>query len=126
MSALTFATRRRTARGLLLLLFGVWALVASAPCVMAAPTCHDMNTSCPQAGGPDCDTLQTADCQTQDAVFLLSADNVPDFTTLPPRLFLQPQVAWLPPRLTGFPQTEQFALRLDPPPLYLQHSVFLI
>jgi hypothetical protein len=93
---------------------------------MAASTCHDMSSSCPQAGSPDCDTLQTADCQTQDAVFLVNADHVPDFTTLPPRLFLQSQSVWLPPILTAFPQNVYFALRLDPPPLYLQHSVFLI
>lgn len=126
MSALTITTRRRTARGILFLWLGLWALVAAAPCVMAAPTCHDMSSSCPQKGAPDCDALQAVDCQTRDAVFLVGPDNAPDFTALPPRLFLQSQTVWLPPTLTADPQIGRFALRLDPPPLYLQHAVFLI
>ena len=126
MSALTVTTRRRTARGLLLLLLGVWGLVVTAPCVMASPSCHEMGAPCPQMDAPDCDTLQAADCQTRDTAYLISPDSVPDFTALPPRLFLQPQAAWLPPVHVGSPRIDRFALRLSPPPLYLQHAVFLI
>jgi hypothetical protein len=134
MLGLTNTNRRHTARGLLVLLLGMWTLAAAAPCVMASPSCPDMAVPCPsmdqhpaaQPEAPPCDTLQAVDCQTRDAAWLVSTATTPDFTALPPRLFLQPPAALVPTQRHSFPQVERYALRLSPPPLYLQHTVFLI
>jgi hypothetical protein len=125
--------RRQTARGLIVLLLGLWAMIAVAPCTMAAPTCHDMSAPCvhtgdsPSPSAPDsnCEALQAADCQTRDAGWLAGYTTTPDFAVLPPQHFLYPQAALIPFHNT-LPHAERYVLRLSSPPLYLQHGVFLI
>lgn len=132
MLGLNAVTHRRTARGLFALMSAVWLLAAAAPCVMAAPHCPDMagapcettdHTALPAAS--DCDTLQAVDCQRGD-ISLTDRIAVPDFPVLAPRLLIVAPVAAQPVRNALSADPERFALRLSPPPLYLQHAAFLI
>ncbi|MDH4134623.1 MAG: hypothetical protein OEV31_07515 [Gammaproteobacteria bacterium] len=124
--------RRQTARGLIALLLGFWALTAAAPCVMAAIACHDMSATCthpgdvttPTAHDSNCETLQAADCQTRDAGWLTGSTGLPDFTALPPQAVLSSQAVFTPFRNT-LPDAERFVLRFSTRPLYLQHHAFL-
>lgn len=125
--------RRQTARGLVALLLGFWALTAVAPCVMAAATCHNMSAPCAHAGDAptppahdsNCETLQAADCQSRNTDWLAGSTPAPDFAVLPPQAFLYPKAVFMPFRDT-LPDAGRFVLRLSSPPLYLQHSAFLI
>jgi hypothetical protein len=130
MLGLNNTTRRTTARGLIALIGGVWLLAAVAPCVMAAPhsgmkmPCAGTDHATLQAT-PNCDTLQAIDCQSGD-ITLTERDVVPDFKALPPRLLTVTPVSVHLPRSALRPDAQRFTLRLSPPPLYLQHNVFLI
>lgn len=136
MLGLKAVTRRGTARGLLALMSAVWLLAAAAPCVMAASHCPDMggvpcesmdmpaNHALPAAA--DCDTLQAIDCQTANEHFVTARTVTPDFQVLPPRLLILPAATAVLPPHPSLPQAERYVLRLSPPPLHLQHSVFLI
>lgn len=133
MFGITAHRRRQTARGLIALLLGLWTMIAVAPCAMAAATCHDMSAPCAHAGDApnpptndsNCDALQAADCQTRDANWLTGSAPAPDFAVLPPQPFLYPQAQFVPLRNT-LPRAERYVLQPSSPPLYLQHSVFLI
>jgi len=74
---------------------------------------------------PNRDSLQAIDCQSND-ISLTERLTVPDFTALPPRLLTIAPVSILLPQNALRPDAQRFALRLSPPPLYLQHNVFLI
>jgi len=131
MLGLSTATRRTTARGLLALMGGIWLLAAAAPCVMATPHCPGMNVPCEGTdhaalpAAPDCDTLQAVDCRSSD-INLTDRVTLLDFTMLPAHLLTVAPVSVQLPRNALHPDVARFALRLSPPPLYLQHSVFLI
>ncbi len=127
MSLFTRTLQQRTARGLIALLGGLWLLMAAAPCVMAAP-CHDMgNTPCPApgplSGAPDCDSLQAADCQREEAT--LNQLPAPDMQaalvllTRAPAVFTQISVLLA-------RDADRLALRISSPPLYLQHAALLL
>jgi hypothetical protein len=136
MLGLTRRLRRSTARTLLALWAGLWLFAAAVPCVMAASHCPDMggvpcesmdmpaNHALPAAA--DCDTLQAIDCQTANEHFVTTRAVTPDFQVLPPRLLTLPAAAAILPLHPALPQAERYVLRLSPPPLHLQLSVFLI
>jgi len=130
MLGLTRKIRYRTAQTILALVGGLWLLAAAAPCVMAAPH-SGMNAPCEGTdhaalpAAPNCDSLQAIDCQSND-ISLTERLTVPDFTALPPRLLTIAPVSILLPQNALRPDAQRFALRLSPPPLYLQHNVFLI
>jgi len=130
MLGLTQKTRFRTAQSLLALVGGMWLLAAVAPCVMAAPHVG-MNAPCESMdhgtlpAAPSCDTLQTIDCQSSD-ISLTERVAAPDFAALPLHLLTADPVSIQLPRSALRHDAQRFALRLSPPPLYLQHNVFLI
>lgn len=121
-------------KGLLGLVAGLWLFAAALPCVMAAPCPSGMDGPCPPGGTSGvpldqvCDSLEAAACQISSgehqlvrlpaADLELPAPIVPAIT-----LPTNPGAATLAP-LQRHP--DQFALRLSPPPLYRQYSVYRI
>jgi hypothetical protein len=129
MFGLSRTTRRRTAKGLLALMSGLWLLAAAAPCVMAAPPCLGTGgapcQSADSAAMPDCDALEAVDCRRADAN-LTDRVALPDLSALPPRLLTVASVAVQPVSNPPPADAERFVLRLASPPLYLRHAALLI
>ena len=122
--------QKRTARGLLATLAGVWLLAAAAPCVLAQPPAcpPDMAGDCPsmdhpgQSAANDCDALMAVDCQSSGEQRLAAATPIMDFSVVPVRLHGLARAAALPTAHTP----DRYATVILSPPLNLQHAVLLI
>jgi hypothetical protein len=131
MFAFSRKLHRRTAQSLIALLGSLWLLAAAAPCVMAAPRCPGMGGDCdsmdsrqPAASVP-CEALQAVDCQVAQADTLVANTPVVDFSLLPVLLFTLPHDAVSNAERAHRIEPDRYAFDLYPPPLRLQHSVFL-
>ena len=123
--------RRRTARGLLTLVSGLWLLATAAPCVMAATHCPGMNgVPCESMDHAlpadiDCDSLQAIDCQRAD-VALTDRNATPDLQIVPVLLTTVSPAVYSDIFRFLARDPDRLVARLSPPTLYLLHTALLI